>query len=199
MNIKLFANGLLDSNSYVVWDDKECMIVDLGVHPSYISDFISKMDLEVKYLVLTHGHYDHAHYVGEYIKLYPSAQVICHKDEYKVLTDIDANVTSLIGCPCVYDYEYTFVSDGDIINLEGLEFKVLNFPGHTPGCICLLCENEKIMFTGDVVFAYSYGRTDFKYGNRLDMAYSLSQIADMDGDITIYPGHRGSALLNERF
>jgi len=199
MNIKVFTNGLLGSNSYVVWDNKECMIVDLGVNPSYVSEFIAKMNLEVKYLVITHGHYDHAHYTSEYIKLYPKAPVICHKDEYKVLTDMEANVTTLVGCPCVYDYEYTFVSDGDIINLEGLEFKVLNFPGHTPGCICLLCEKEKTMFTGDVLFAYSYGRTDFKYGDNSLMISSLRKIAKMDREITIYPGHDGSTTLNQIF
>ena len=199
MNIKVFSNGLLSSNSYVVWGEKDCMIIDLGVNPREVSQFISKMDLEVKHLVLTHGHYDHAHYVGEYISLYPNAQVICHENEHKVLLDIDANVTSLVGCPCVYDYEYTFVKDGDILNLEELEFKVLNFPGHTPGCICLLCENEKIMFTGDVLFAYSYGRTDFKYGNQPDMISSLRKIRNMDRSITIYPGHDGSTELDKIF
>lgn len=199
MNIKAFTNGLLGSNSYVIWDDKECMIVDLGVNPRYVSEFISKMDLEVKYLVITHGHYDHVHYIGEYIRLYPYALTICHKDEYKVLTDMDANVTSLVGCPCIYDYEYTFVSDGDILSLGKLEFKVLNFPGHTPGCICLLCERERVMLTGDVLFAYSYGRTDFKYGNQKDMLSSLRKIREMDKEITIYPGHDGSAILKQIF
>ena len=199
MEIKLFSNGLLGSNSYVVWDKKQCMIIDLGVNPSIVSDFIKKMELEVKYLVLTHGHYDHVHFVGEYMNLYPQAKVICHADEHKVLLDEDANVTSLVGCPCVYDFDYTFVNHGDNLILDELEFEILNFPGHTPGCICLLCKNENVMFTGDVLFAYSYGRTDFKYGNNLDMLSSLRKIRDMDRSITIYPGHDHHARLSEIF
>ena len=199
MNIKAFTNGLLSSNSYVVWNDGECMIIDLGVNPQQVSEFISKMDLSVKYLVLTHGHYDHAHYVGAYIGLYPDASVICHENEYKVLTDEIANVTSYVGCPCKYDYDYTFVKDGDIISLGGLNFKVLNMPGHTPGCICLHCESDGVMFTGDVLFAYSYGRTDFKYGSQPDMIASLRKIRDMDKSITIYPGHDECATLERVF
>lgn len=199
MNIKVFSNGLLSSNAYVVWEGAECMIIDLGVNPSEVSGFISKMELNVKYLVLTHGHYDHAHYVGEYHSIYPQAKIICHENEHKVLLDNDANVTSLVGCPCVYDYPYTFVKNGDAISVGNLEFKVLNFPGHTPGCICLYCENEAIMFTGDVLFAYSYGRTDFKYGNSGDMLSSLRQIRTMDRSITIYPGHDGKAILSQIF
>ena len=199
MNIKAFTNGLLSSNSYVVWDNEECMIIDLGVNPQEVSNFISKMELNVKYLVLTHGHYDHAHYVGAYIDLYKDAKVVCHENEHKVLMDEMANVTSYVGCPCKYDYEYTFLKDGDILSLGASEFKVLNMPGHTPGCICLYCEKERVMFTGDVLFAYSYGRTDFKYGNQLDMISSLRKIRDMDRSITIYPGHDGSSTLERIF
>ncbi len=199
MNIKIFSNGLLSSNSYVVWDNKECMIIDLGVNPNTVRAFIEKMNLMVKYLVLTHGHYDHVHYVGEYINLYPQAKAICHADEHKVLLDTEANVSTLVGCPCIYDYAYTFVKDQDILTLGNLEFKVLNFPGHTPGCMCLLCEEEKVMFTGDVLFAYSYGRTDFKYGDINLMLSSLRKIRTMDREITIYPGHDNSATLESIF
>ncbi len=199
MQIKTFSNGLLSSNSYVVWENKECMIIDLGVNPSEVSAFISRMDLEVKYLVLTHGHYDHAHYVGSYTSLYPAAAVICHEDEIKVLTDETANVSLLVGCPCAYDYEYTTKKDGDTLSVDGLSFKVLCFPGHTPGCICLLNEENKVMFTGDVIFAQGYGRTDFKYGDHALMIASLRKIAAMDSDITIYPGHGEKAKLKYVF
>ena len=199
MQIKQFSNGLLSSNSYVVWENEECMIIDLGVNPTEVSSFISRMNLKVKYLVLTHGHYDHAHYVGNYIDLYPDAAVICHEDEIKVLTDETANVSSLIGCPCSYDYEYTAIKDGDILTIGTLSFKALCFPGHTPGCMCLLNEENKIMFTGDVIFASGYGRTDFKYGDPSLMIKSLRKISTMDKDITIYPGHGESARLKNIF
>ncbi|MBR2024371.1 MAG: MBL fold metallo-hydrolase [Clostridia bacterium] len=194
MNIKTFSNGLLDSNTYVVWDKKECMIVDMGVNPNEVIAFLNNLDVRVKYLVLTHGHIDHSHYVGDYINLYQT-DAICHEDEHKVLIDEEANVSKLVGYPCLYDYEYKFVRNDDTITVGDYEFKVLHMPGHTPGCICLLCEKEKIMFTGDVLFAQGIGRTDFKYGNQVQMIDSLNKIRKLDRGITIYPGHGESATL----
>lgn len=167
MKIISIDRGLFNSNSYIVYDEvtKECMIIDFGVSSNYIGKIIEEKDLTVKYLVLTHGHYDHAHFIGKYISLYPNAKAICHVDEVKVLTDTVANVTELAGVDCIYDYGYTLVNNGDILTLGDFKFKVLNFPGHTPGCICILNEENKVMFTGDVIFAQGIGRTDFKYGN----------------------------------
>ena len=201
MKIQAFYHGLLDSNSYVVYNEesKECMIVDLGVNPYIISSFIEDNSLSVKYLVLTHGHYDHANYIDSYVRRYPNAKIICHKDEIKVLSDPDANVSRLLGENCVYNYDYTTVSNGDILSLGDTDFKVLNFPGHTPGCICLLDEKSKSMITGDVIFAQGIGRTDFKYGNPNDMSASLRQISKLDRDIIIYPGHGGDATLESIF
>lgn len=199
MQIKTFPNGLLSSNAYVVWDKNECMIVDLGVKVKYLEEFIKDKGLTVKYLVLTHGHYDHANYIGEYIEAFPNANVICHTDEYKVLTDKIANVSYLVGEPCTYNYDYTFVNNGDTLTIGDSKLKVLNFPGHTPGCICLLDEQSKIMLTGDVIFAHGYGRTDFLYGDSSLMRASLLQIAKMDEEITIYPGHGESAKLKYIF
>ncbi len=199
MNIKRFENGLLSSNAYVVWSNKDAMIVDCGVDPAEIDSFIKARELNVKYIVLTHGHYDHAHYIKEYIKLYPSATPICHKDEIQVLVDPYANVTALFGNSTCYDCEMTTVENGDVLSLGLLSFKVLNLPGHTPGCICLYEEKEQIMFTGDVVFACGFGRTDFKYGDYSKMLDSLRQIRKMDKAITIYPGHDMCALLGDIF
>ncbi len=199
MNVKCFENGLLSSNAYVAWSEGKCMIIDCGVKTDAVAKFISKMSLDVKYIVLTHGHYDHAHYIGDYIKLYPSATPICHRDEIMVLRDPCANVSSLLGSSTCYDYNMTTVDNSDIITLGSLCFKVLNTPGHTPGCICLYEENEKIMFTGDVVFANGFGRTDFKYGDYSKMLNSLHQIRRMDKSITIYPGHYMQARLGDIF
>ena len=99
----------------------------------------------------------------------------------------------------MYNYEYTTLNDGDELLLDGIKFTVLNYPGHTPGSICLLCSEQKIMFTGDVLFATSYGRTDFLYGSTRDMMNSLRAISRLDGDITIYPGHYNSAKLSSIF
>ena len=197
MKIISIDRGIFNSNSYIVYDEmtKECMVIDMGVSSNYSSKIIEEKGLKVKYLVLTHGHYDHAHFIEKYISLYPDAKAICHTDEVKILTDPIANVTELAGVSCSYNCDFTLVNNGDVLYLGDLKFEVLNFPGHTPGCICLFNAENKVMFTGDVIFSDGIGRTDFKYGDYTAMINSLNTISKMDKDITIYPGHGNIARL----
>lgn len=199
MKIKAFT-GLLDSNTYVLSaENGECMIIDAGAHPSAVFEYIEQNGFAIKYIALTHGHYDHADFVGDYISAFEKAIPVCHESELKVLKSSEANVSSLIGCPKAYDYAFTTLKNGDVLTLGELELTALNMPGHTPGSICLLCENEKIMFTGDVLFAYSYGRTDFLYGSQAEMMDSLRALSRLDREITIYPGHGRSEKLKNIF
>ena len=187
--IKKFDNGLLSSNVYLVHSQNQGMIVDCGALVDPVSKFAKENIIEIRYIVLTHGHYDHVGYLPEYIKSFPNAKVMCHKEEIKVLSDSEANVSELIGAPCVYNYDYTLLSEGDKIELGDLSFTVLHTPGHTPGGICLLCEKEKILFTGDTLFKNGYGRYDFKYGDFSLLRSSLYRLLELDNDITFYAGH----------
>lgn len=196
--IKIFSQGLLDTNTYVVWQEesRECMIIDCGVKPKVIMPFIEKMELDVKYVVLTHGHFDHAEYVEEYESAFEGAKIICHENELCVLGDMEANLSVWGNRPRPYNCNYKTVVEGDVLTLgnaksggECLFFKVLHTPGHTPGCICLYDEANKIMFTGDTLFKRSYGRTDFKYGDSSALFASLRRLLHMDKDIAFYPGH----------
>ena len=199
INIKTFV-GLLESNTYLVYNDNgSAMLIDAGAPCHEIKDFAYKNNLSIKHIVLTHGHYDHVDFISSYINEFSSAKVYCHESELKVLKNPEANVSALLGLSKVYNYEYTTLNDGDELLLDDIKFTVLNYPGHTPGSICLLCSEQKIMFTGDVLFATSYGRTDFLYGSTRDMMNSLRAISRLDGDITIYPGHYNSAKLRSIF
>lgn len=187
--IKKFDNGLLSSNVYLVYSKNQGMIVDCGALVDPVSKFAKENNIEVKYIVLTHGHYDHVGYLPDYIKSFPCAKVMCHSDEVKVLVDSEANVSELIGTPCVYNYDYTMVCEGDKIEIGDLSFTVLHTPGHTPGGICLLCEEEKILFTGDTLFKNGYGRCDFKYGDFSLLRLSLYRLLELDKGISFYAGH----------
>ena len=154
--------------------------------------------ISIKYLVLTHGHADHAEFIGDYISAFENAIPICHENELMVLKNPEANVSKLVfyGRESIYDYDFKQVKDEDTIDVGNMSFLVLNTPGHTPGSICLLCEKEEIMFTGDVLFANSYGRTDFLYGSMTDMMDSLRRLYRLSSNITIYPGHYESARIS---
>lgn len=165
------------------------MIVDCGNAPQKIYEYCKINGIAVRYIVLTHGHFDHAHYVNEYKKLFGSADVVAHRDEVKVLTDPNANVSALFGEPTVYPEPDIAVTEGDILTVGEASFAVLHTPGHTPGGICLYCEKEKIMFTGDTLFFGGSGRTDFLYGDSGAMLRSLTRLLGMDGEIEFYSGH----------
>jgi hydroxyacylglutathione hydrolase len=203
--IKIFPCGLLDTNTYVVYDEfsMEGMVIDCGVEPTLIFSYASENKINIKYVVLTHGHFDHAEYVQEYEKTFKNAKIVCHVDEKQVLYDIEANLSSWGNAPTSYACSYTFVKEGDILTLGEksgdtcMNFKILHTPGHTPGSMCLYDEKNKIMFTGDTLFKRSYGRTDFKYGDTTLMYASLRRLYSMDGDIIFYPGHYGYSTIKD--
>ena len=200
--IKQFDGGLLDSNTYLyVTDSGHAMIVDCGCKPQQAMEFVTKNGYRVLYIVLTHGHFDHAHYIDEYTKAFPDAKIVCHVDELKVLYDPDANLSTFISSGRSYVHPYLTVRDGDTLTLDAakkedeISFKIIHAPGHTPGSMCLLCEESSLMLTGDVLFANGYGRTDFKYGSFSDMRRSLTKILALDGEITFYSGHGDSSKI----
>ena len=177
----------------------EAMLVDCSADPGVIKRACAEKEADIRYIVLTHGHYDHVTAFEEVRKLLPDAVTFCHSLENKVLTDIDANVSELFGDPKVFPECEKTLEEGDSIVLRGektVTFKVLHTPGHTPGCICLLNEDEGIMFTGDTLFANGgVGRTDFKWGSTAVLEKSLRRLSLLDGNITILPGHGGLSTI----
>ena len=118
-----------------------------------------------------------------------------------VLSDPNANVSALISSKTSksYNFDYMTVKEGDALSIGSLSLEILNLPGHTPGCICLFEKENKSLFTGDVLFASGFGRTDFLFGSFDDMKSSLRRLSTFDGDIKIYPGHGPSAYLKNIF
>ena len=197
--IKAFYEGLLSSNVYVVYDGGEAIIVDCGMEIDKIKTFVLENGLSVKSIVLTHGHYDHVNYLEDYVREFENASVICHADEIKVLTDSVANVSVYFGAPRVYDFNFKTVDEGDIISVGSIKFTVLHTPGHTPGGICLYCEEKKLLFTGDTLFHSGYGRTDFKYGDSRLLLCSVLRLLRLDSSTTFYSGHGDkSKIKNEQ-
>ena len=197
MKIKVFPDGLFDSNGYVVWNEHggRGMVIDCGNGVSKIKEFVVENGITVDYIILTHGHYDHAEYVEKYQEAFVDAKLLYHENELAVTRDCIANLTYYFSDAQGYPLPDRALKNGDNVVIRGnlpendVVFTVIDAPGHTPGSFLLLCEAEKIMFTGDVIFKRGRGRTDFKGGDEETMRKTLSMIARMDGDITFYSGH----------
>ena len=119
--------------------------------------------------------------------------------ELKRLIDIlhSHNIKVLLSFFDLHQYrgEGGTQQDGDFVTAGGLRFQVLATPGHTPGSVCLLCEN--VLFSGDTLFAGSYGRTDFLGGSSRDMAASLKRLSKLPPETRVLPGHGASSTIEE--
>ena len=197
MKIKTFSDGLLGSNEYLVWNESSGhgAVIDCGNAVSEIEKFVCENGITVEHIILTHGHFDHAEYTEEHQSAFPNATLLCHGNELSTIFDCKANLSVFFGNSKAYPEPFATFKNGDDVVIHGdypendIVFRVSDAPGHTPGGFLLICEKEKVMFTGDVLFKRGMGRTDFPGGDELAMRGTLHMIAEMDEDITFYPGH----------
>ena len=196
---KTFPRGLLGSNTYLVYDESglEGAIIDCGNEPREPLAKARELGVKIKYIILTHGHYDHAEFVEEYARLLPEAVVIAHEDEVAVLIDSEANVSAYFGTPRRYMRPHRTVRGGDRLTIGSTEYEVISTPGHTPGSICLYSVSEGVMLTGDTLFCRGYGRTDFKYGSDIDMIASLRRLSRLPAEVTVLSGHGGPTTVGD--
>jgi glyoxylase-like metal-dependent hydrolase (beta-lactamase superfamily II) len=148
---------------------------------------LRKLSLEPKFILLTHGHFDHIGGTDALAEAY-GIPVYVHKDDAELLTDGYKNASSLlIGTDVVVKAKAIALNGGDALSLGSLEFKAVHTPGHTRGCVCYFCGDA--VFTGDTVFAYDRGRTDLYGGDEAAIVESIQTLIPMLSGKTIYPGH----------
>lgn len=185
MKIYHLQSGPLRVNSYfLVNNENQAIVIDSGENYKKIKQTEQQLGVKIKAVLLTHAHFDHS---GNAKKLQDDgAKIYISKIDAPKLLNND-NLSSDFGRS--FDYltaDFTF-GDGDMLNICGIELKVISTPGHTDGSVCFLTNNA--LFTGDTLFNGSVGRTDFKSGNREDMVLSIKKLFALSGDYAVYPGH----------
>jgi len=191
MIIEKLVVGQLAANCYIVGSEVggEGMIIDPGGDASQITSRVRELKLNIKLIVLTHGHSDHAAALKE-IKEATGAQVAIHADDTKTLRRRTLNLSLFLGIFYLHPLPSPdrLLKDGDTMDIGSLHFKVLHTPGHSPGSICLL--GEGVLFSGDTLFSLSIGRTDLPGGSFDQLMNSIqSQLMALDDKIKVYPGH----------
>ena len=183
LKIHKLALGLYQTNTYIIHDETStaCCVIDPGYEADAILEEVGHLGLHVDAILLTHGHFDHVGAVKDMV-----AETDC--DVY--ICEADLSLPPMFTNGKIY-YTHTY-GEGDVLHLAGLEISVLHTPGHTPGSVCLACENK--MFSGDTLFEGSCGRTDIG-GSWPQIQASLARLAKLETDYVVYPGHGGSTTL----
>ena len=195
MKIKTVPTGPIMANCYVVYDENgKAAVIDPGSFDSEVREAVS--GLEVEYILLTHGHFDHILGAGE-LQQATGAKILIHALDRECLTDGKANLLPQFSDTGSINLTADrLLEEGDVISFGDILLRVLHTPGHSRGSVCFLNENEQLIFTGDTLFAQGFGRTDFYGSNPADMVSSLERLADLQGNYRVLPGHGPATSLN---
>lgn len=190
MIIKRVIAGVNAVNCYIAFDEetREAVVLDPGGDVDDICKALNQFGAKVKYIVLTHGHFDHTSGVEE-LKNIVGAPVAMAKED----NDMFLQGAMYYG-PLPEDGADICLKDGDTLEFGNHTMKVLVTPGHTPGGISLLVDND--IFTGDTLFAGSIGRTDLPGGNYETIMSSIkNKLMPLANTIAVHPGHGPSSTI----
>ena len=194
IQIKSFTFNPFQENTYIAYDETlECIIVDPGCYDekdnTTLKNFIEEKGLKPIALVNTHCHLDHL-FGNKFVSETYNIKPIMHKAdlpllEYAPLTaeqyDLYLEELPEVG---------RFIEEGDVLTFGNSSFEIIFTPGHAPGHICLVNENENILLSADVLFHLSIGRTDLPLGDHATLLKSIKEkLLILDDNMVVYPGH----------
>jgi glyoxylase-like metal-dependent hydrolase (beta-lactamase superfamily II) len=214
IHIEHFTFNSFQTNCFLAWDENgKCAIVDPGCHSdeeiAQLAGFIESKGLEPECILLTHCHFDHIYGMSVLAKAYEIPVYADMKEMYSMQVT-NAQLCGQFGFPMPEEFPIIktireasiasragFVMEGDVIPVGDLSFEVISTPGHSKGGLCFLERNEKVLFSGDTLFAGAIGRTDHPGGDYDTLMRSIfEKLLMLDGDTRVLPGHGPSSDIS---
>lgn len=197
MKIIRIPAGIYAANCYIVFDEstKNGIVVDPGGDVDDILASINENNIEIKHIILTHGHGDH---IGGVIGLKDAlgASVMIHELDKDMLIDGTKNLSTVMAMGSIEIEPDRLLKDGDVLKVGDLNIEIIHTPGHTFGGVCIKIEDNLI--TGDTLFAGSIGRTDLLGGDYNTIIKSIKdKLMIYPDDTKVYPGHGPSSTIGK--
>lgn len=199
MRIKQFVLGDFEVNSYLIINNIEAVLIDVGFKPSVIEEYIITNNLELKAILLTHAHLDHIGGLEEIRERF-NVDVYIHENEADWLVNPTFNGSKdfpffgEVKCKPTNN----LLTDDEELIFGDIKIKAILTPGHTPGGVSYLI--NKWLFTGDTLFNNSIGRTDLWGGNYNQLIDSIkNKLLKLSNEVIVYPGHgEKTTIKNEK-
>ena len=198
MYIKRLPLGGVEANCYIICDEETKIgaVLDVGGFSDALLNEIKEAGIEeLKYILCTHGHFDHIAGVKKLKEIYKNAEIVIGEKDAILTEDSEKNMANYFGAAYDSFKPDVLVKENDCLEIGSKKLRVLETPGHSLGGVCYICDDEKLLFSGDTLFKLTVGRTDLWGGNLNELLDSVEKLMLLSDDYAVYAGHNISTTI----
>lgn len=197
MQILYFVLGELQTNTYLLIQENECLLIDPADDASFLLEEIQRRNLRLVGMIATHGHFDHIMAAGEIQSGIGEVILYVNSKDNFLVKRIKETAKHFLGYnPITLPIKKTEHIQNGKVTIGSFTFEIIETPGHTPGGCCLYFPEEQSVFTGDTLFKNAVGRTDLSYSSPKELHDSINQlIKSLPEETIVYPGHGDTTTI----